>query len=275
MAALNIRSRATEDEIAAWAGRVKMFFILAIGRSGSMFLAHLLDQAPEARVYHEPTRVDFAAYTEAFYDQKAAEDYLSRYRKKEIYLRMRDSQSATYGEVNTNLRRHCNALKRVFPDATFVHLVRDGRDVIRSMMSRRTFRSWDPVTSLIRPQEGDPQCDTWPGMNRFEKLCWYWSAENRYLRNCVQRTVRFEDLISDYGYFEDSLLSPLQLEIADQAWREASMTPKNVTRRYRIPHWSSWDVTMQRAFERICGEEMARNGYRLDWQPIGAAQDTT
>lgn len=266
IAAISLKSRVKESEIEAWMDGVNFFFILAIGRSGSMFLAHLLNQAPGAHVCHEPVLADFAAYAEAFHNEEAAEDYLRRFRKKEIYLRVRDKEIGTYGEINTILRRHCGALKRDFSNATLLHLVRDGRDVVRSMMSRRSFKSWDLVTSLLHPQEGDPQNDAWLGMNRFEKLCWYWLVENRCLRSCIGQTVQLEKLLSDYDYFKDKLLNPLQLDISESKWLEATNIPKNVTRGYRIPHWSSWDVKMQRAFERICGEEMAKNGYSLNWR---------
>lgn len=265
-AAMNLRSRATKSEIEAWLDDVDLFFILAIGRSGSMFLAHLLNQVPEAVVCHEPVLADFAAYTKAFHNEKAAAQYLRNFRKQEIYLRVHDKALKTYGEVNTNLRRHCNALKQQFPDATIIHLVRDGRDVVRSMMSRRTFRPWDPVTALIYPREDAPWAEVWPQMNRFEKLCWYWMVENRYLRHAIDRAVQFEKVVSEYEYFASQLLTPLGLSIAEKNWRVAKQRPKNATRRYRIPHWSSWDDNKKQAFERICGEEMYRNGYEVDWK---------
>ena len=264
MTAMNLRSGATESEIEAWLGDLNVFFILAIGRSGSMFLTHLLNQAPEAQVYHEPVLVDFAAYTEAFHNEKIAEYYLRRFRKKEIYLRIQDESLGTYGEVNTNLRRHCNALKQEFPNVILIHLVRDGRDVVRSMMSRRTFQAWDPVTAQIHPHEEDRWAGAWPQMDRFEKLCWYWMTENRYLRHAINRTVQFEKLLSDYEYFASELLAPLNLTIPKYAWRTAKERPKNVTRQYQISHWSDWDTDKKQAFERICGGEMRENGYVID-----------
>lgn len=264
--ALNLRARVEDSAIELWQERTNLFFVLAIGRSGSMFLSHLLDHAPGARVCHEPVLTDFAAYPRAYFDEKAAEHYLRHFRKREIYLRLHDEDVQTYGEVNTNLRRHCRALRKAFPNSTLLHLVRDGRDVVRSMMSRRTFKPWDPVTSHIHPKEGDPWRSAWPSMSRFEKCCWYWMIENRYLRTSTEKTVRLEKLLSDYDYVRSKLLDPLDLLVSRDTWESAVRRPENVTKRYRVPHWSDWDANMKRAFERICGEEMEKNEYKASWQ---------
>lgn len=266
MATLSLRSRATQEKIEDWMDNIDLFFILAIGRSGSMFLANLLNQAPGAKVYHEPTRVDFAAYIEAFHEEKAADDYLRRFRKLEIYHRVHDGELKTYGEVNSNLRRHGRALKEAFRSVTLIHLVRDGRDAIRSMMSRRTFRPWDPVTAPIEPREGEPWAKEWPRMDRFERLSWYWMSENRYLRRVIDRTVQIEKLLSDYEYFATRLLDPLGLTVSEHAWQVARQRPKNATKQYQIPHWSDWETQRREAFESICGEEMYKNGYEIDWR---------
>ena len=264
-AALDVRPQVTTGDLEAWQERTSIFFVLAIGRSGSMFLSHLLCRSPDASVFHEPVLADFAAYPRAYFDEEAAESYIRRFRKREIYLRLRGEEVRTYGEVNTNLRRHCKVLRREFTNSTLLHLVRDGRDVVRSMMSRRTFQPWDPVTSLIHPKEEDPWRSAWPRMSRFERCCWYWLVENRYLRTCADKTVQFENLLSDYGYLQRSILDPLSLHIPRDQWRSAVNRPENATKRYRIPHWSHWDADMRDAFDTICGEEMQRNGYEISW----------
>jgi hypothetical protein len=264
-AALDVRSKVASSDLEAWQERTSIFFVLAIGRSGSMFLSHLLSRSSGASVCHEPVLADFAAYPRAYFDEEAAQTYLRQFRKEEIYLRLRGKGVRIYGEVNTNLRRHCKALRREFPNSALLHLVRDGRDVVRSIMSRRTFKLWDPVTSLIHPKEEDLWRSAWPRMSRFERCCWYWMVENRYLRTCADKTVRFENLLSDYGYLRRNIVDPLSLHISRDQWRSAVKRPKNTTKRYRIPHWSHWDADMRDAFDKICGEEMQRNEYEMRW----------
>jgi len=224
----------TENKIQRWIDSKNIFFILAIGRSGTKFLADLLANAEGAYVVHEPVKEDFQAYQDAFHNNEKARDYIERFRKKEIYLRARGKQIDTYGEVNSILRRHYNALNETFPKASFIHLIRDGREVVRSMISRKTMTSEDPNTRLIHPKKGDSWRKQWPEMNRFERLCWYWQVENHYLRNSIGYTVQFEKLISSYNYFKEKLLDVLRLSIKEDVWRLAINTPKNATKRYII-----------------------------------------
>jgi hypothetical protein len=209
--------------------------------------------------------MDFLAYAAAFHHPDLALAYLERFRLKEVYVRTRGKAMKIYGEVNSVLRRHAHALGQVFPQSARLHLVRDGRDVVRSMMSRRTLSPGDPVTVLVSPHEDDPWAETWPQMNRFERLCWYWTTENRFLRRSLDHTVQLEAAVADYDYFATHLLAPLGLDIPRHAWIAVRERPKNVTQRYRIPHWSDWEHERKEIFEGICGEEMRENGYDLDW----------
>lgn len=252
-----------DRKIKEWANSKNIFFILAIGRSGTKFLADLLDKAPGTLVVHEPIQDDFQAYQEGFHSEAKAEHYIQSLRKKEIYLRLGNQHIDTYGEVNGVLRRHCLALKKEFPNAKFIHLIRDGRDVVRSMISRKTMTVEDPNTKHISPRLEDVWFDKWSEMSRFEKLCWYWQVENRYLRINIQKRVQLEKVIADYEYFQKYVLKPLELEITEDVWRKDIDSPKNVTKEYKIPHWSEWDYDMMQKFFAICGEEMKKNGYEL------------
>ena len=253
----------SNKKIDDWAKSKNIFFILAIGRSGTRFFSGLLNQIKEAYVVHEPVPDDFYAHQRAFHSEKDAYNYIMRFRKREIYLRIRDMKIAAYGEVNSALRRHCRALKKAFPNAKFLHLIRDGRDVVRSMMSRKTMTEGDPNTRLIFPPEGDPWRGLWSRMSRFEKICWYWQVENNYLRHNISRTVQFEKLISDYRYFKENLLTPLDLRLSEDVWKAEVNRPVNITRSFVIPHWKAWDNEMVEKFNNICGEEMKENGYDI------------
>lgn len=248
-----------------WAESVNVFFVLAMGRSGTFFLSQLLDRAERARVFHEPTGSDFIAHQDAFHDPGAAVRYIQRFRKKEIYLRARTiqmDQMETYGEVNSALRRHARALADAFPNAVLIHLIRDGRDVVRSMSARRTMTPKDKNTAMIRPRPGDPWAKQWEEMDRFARLCWYWQAENGYLRRTISGpAVHFESILASYASFREQILEPLDLQVDRESWRKAVERPRNPTNRHRLPPWEEWSEDRQQTFRAICGEEMRKNGY--------------
>lgn len=252
----------TSNKIDDWINKKNIFFILAIGRSGTNFFSQLLDRSKNAYIVHEPVRSDFRAYKEAFFSEGKAYRYFKNFRKKEIYLRAKLKNATVYGEVNSVIRRHCNAIKKVFPEAKIFHLVRDGRDVVRSMMARKTMTSEDPNTKTIEPIKEDPWFSKWEDMNRFERLCWYWDIENRYLHENIDITIYFEKLISDYEYFNEILLEPLKLQIPKDIWEEEVKSPKNITKKHTFPHWSEWDPEKLESFNKICGETMKNLGYK-------------
>lgn len=249
--------------VEAWIESTNLFFILGSGRSGTTFLANLLNKAAEAYVVHEPIRADFVAYRHAFHDATVAERYIKRFRKKEMYLRAYDRPITVYGEVNSVLRRHASALQQAFPDATLLHLVRDGRDVVRSMMARNTLLPDDPSTIGIRPVASDPWAEEWEKMDRFARLCWYWQVDNTYLRQTIGRTKQFEQILKSYDYFKSEILVPCGLKIPHSSWQQAVKKPSNATEQHQLPLWEAWSDAQQEIFLRICGDEMRKCGYEV------------
>lgn len=255
----------TNKKVDKWFNEINPFFILSIGRSGTNFLSNLLNLVPRAYIEHEPVRNDFKSYQKAFYSQKRAYLYLKYFRKKEIYLRVRDKNINSYGEVNSLLRRHSKALKILIPNVKIIHLVRDGRDVVRSGLSRRTMTKEDGHTRNIRPLKGEPWYDEWKHMNRFEKICWYWDIENRYLNNNIEKVIRFEELISNFDYFKENLLKFFDLKMSKDIWQKEIIVPRNISEEYKAPHWTKWDQEKKNSFLKICGETMEKLGYDINF----------
>lgn len=221
------------------------FYILSIGRSGTKWLADILDEA-DADVFHEPDPKDIRAYPEAFHSKKLAKDYAKK--RKPI---LEEEDINIYGEVNSYLRRHAE-----FLDGKLLHLVRDGRDVVRSMYSRGTFSLQDAGTYGIAPDK-----DEWYEWSRFERLCWYWKVENEYLRKHIDKFVRFEDLISDWDAFKD-MLDYLELDISKDTWESKKSRKVNKTTNHILKPYEDWSKERYEKFGKICGTEMVKYGYR-------------
>ena len=254
----------TQHELETWVRKWKFFFILGFGRSGTAFMADFLNRAKGAHVFHEPVLEDFYAHAQAHYNQSQAEKYIEGFRKKEMYLRTRNiSPAGIYGEVNGTLRCHVGAIRKAFPEITLLHLVRDGRNVVRSTVSRRTMTMRNPFSMSIHPTESDPWKARWPGMDRFARICWYWQEENRRLRTNIGRTVQFEKVLSSYEYFEYEILEPCGIHLENEDWKAAISTPRNTTPEFSMPKWDQWTREQQKTFREICGEEMVKCGYDI------------
>lgn len=253
-----------------------LFFVLASGRSGTNFLARLLDQDPSATVPHEPVPEDLV-FCNLFRDDKTRMRRYLRYRRRRI-LRL-VAGSRTYGEVTPPLGRCAGLLREFFPRCRLVHLVRDGRDVVRSIMSRGIYHRYRDFLPGFnpRPPKDHPLGAEWNQVPRFEKACWLWTDWNVRIRRRVRDVVTLENLCSDYRYFHDRLTAPLGLEVGEEVWRRAVERPENVTKKYTAPEWPAWSEDWIRNFQEICGDLMRELGYGTEpeWQEMVRRAEAT
>jgi hypothetical protein len=238
---------------------VRPFLITSTGRTGTRWLAQLLNAAPGAVVMHEPFPGEQYFHARALVDAASAAPYLREFRLLEMSLRIRARRPAVYGEVNGALRRHVAALAQLAPAFRIVHLVRHPRAVIESMMNRPTFGPDDHVYgTLAAPQGVEP--DAWRRMDRFERVCWMWAEDNAFIRRHARARARLEDITRSYEDFQSQVLAPLSLTLHPDAWgREASVSV-NATRRQTRESWR-WNAQDEAAYARWCVPELAHYGY--------------
>lgn len=251
----------TDAELERWFSNRKVFFVLAMGRSGTNFLAHLFENDRDALVFHEPVIEDLDSLAAAHKSPQSARDYIATFRKKRIYELAKPFNPRVYGEVNSNLRFHAEALKQCIPGVRLMHLVRDGRDVVRSIMNRQHFTGKGGHYHEFGPCEDDALYGSWDSMERFEKVCWLWADANRRLRQDVSHMVKFERLVQDYRYFYESVERYLGIRVGQDAWKHAVSRPTNISKKFVLPSWENWGNELAHQFERICGEEMRELGY--------------
>jgi len=237
------------------------FFFLSTGRTGTRWMSGLLNRDPDALVVHEPVPVETEGHKRVINDPELARRYIRDFRLKEIYLRTGREEITRYGEVNGCLRRHAEALKEFFPEAVLIHIVRDGRDLVRSIVSRGTYAGNHPVYHDYRPAPSDPVAARWDELSLFERSCYSWQVENAYLRRHVPFRVRFEDMLSSYDDFKAGVLDPTGLRVSKAEWQASVQRPENVTESHTLAHWQSWTEDETRVFWDMCGEEMAHYGY--------------
>jgi len=228
----------------------QLFFITGMGRSGSMFLANLLNKCEGGKVLHEPViKREQIEHLKAFKNEEASLNYISHFRKKIILDNAKGLEF--YGEVNSYLRNHVPALKKVFPEAKLLHLVRDGRDVVRSICCRNTFKENDKTTIGVEPEGG------WKKESRFEKICWYWVESNDRVSKHIDKYINLEKIISDWDYFKTNILDYLGLKMSRKLWEDlkAVRINKNKT------NYDKWTEDQKNIFNVMCEKTMEKFGY--------------
>ncbi|HET9334696.1 MAG TPA: sulfotransferase [Gemmatimonadota bacterium] len=240
------------------AATTRFVFIPSTGRSGTTTMASLLSSHPEICCRHERRRQLIRLSTELAHgivDEAAAEAELHA-----IYVASGAYRLPVYGDSDHRLFNLVGILGRVLPEAKFVWLVRDGRDVVASTTARGWYDA--EYTSGIWGEyrlRGDAARKVgqaeWDAMTPFAKNCWYWAHVNREIgaelaRMSAERwtTLRLEDLrarVDDVFRF---------LEVAPVA---VGGLRENPSRRAVVPP-REWSRAQHDDFERWCGEIMDR-----------------
>ncbi|WP_146430923.1 hypothetical protein [Blastopirellula retiformator] len=81
------------------------------------------------------------------------------------------------------------------------------------------------------------------------------------MREQIGESIRFEDLLTSYWAFSDSILKPLGLMLSEEQWRVASESPINETRGEKAAEYEEWSKQDKDFFWEVCGEEMTLYGY--------------
>ncbi len=171
---------------------MKKILITSIGRTGTVSLAHFLNEIPGVICFHEKERLDVSYL---FLSQLKQYSNITN-----GYLENRDRELESlncdiYIEVNPYLR---------FADDAFlkelgwqkIYLVRHPKTYLESVYTRNLFTKNDYVLNQY-PQNEDEFSKNWYFQTRFQKLCWYYSKVHNHIISSKSNYYRFEELITD------------------------------------------------------------------------------
>lgn len=259
-----------------------MFFVVTTGRSGSQTIARVLSQSPDCICLHEPEPVLVQEATLYEYGL-LADPWL-----KAILLstRPRMIHDKVYGESNQKLASLIPLLAQIFPEAQFIWLVRDGRDVVastyyargwyqptaeldldRGLASKHRLREW--IWYRLRADlVGEMSTTEWEAVSRFDKNCWFWTHTNTMIQRHLaalppKRWLRVR-------------LETLSAQMPDIARLVGIRVPAPIEPEYHnvSTHpptgWEEWPEDQRAAFEKWCGDMM--NVLYPGWQAPGSHQ---
>lgn len=281
--------------------RERPVFIIGCSRSGTTWLYHLLLSSGGFAIYRSESQLynRFGPYFGNFKNRNRRKDFLEWWLKSEFFLRsgldadsfqhaVMDNVTCTGDLLSILMNRICDEqgadrwvectpdhalyirqIKRDFPDALFIHLVRDGRDVALSL-AKQSF-----VKTL--PWHADRQ-------ELASAAYWSWitnivSREEQFLGNELL-TVHYEDLVVDYeetlrriAEFVGKPIDPKRIEehsigaILNPNSSYGSSNCKSNTE--WAPRWQrSLDKALVQDIEGTIGSGLERFGY----QPSGVTE---
>ncbi len=215
------------------------FMITGHGRSGTTWLAEVLDTDKSVRVHHEPcaSQFDVARYWRVHDGTFDPVDFVQQ-RKAHMQIVWDRGAPDDYSEVNSYLRYSAKEYSEEYV-CPVVGIIRDGRLTVSSMMSIGVYQrpKYPPV---ITPGELD---------GAFEKCCWYWADTYRRLDEQCIMIYRLEDLSTDFSVFSQ-LCDVIGVSVDRKVWDR--MKDKRVNSRPRKD--VKWDKIRISAFEMIADD---------------------
>jgi hypothetical protein len=242
----------------------KKIFISSSGRSGSNALALAFKKLDGVDSYHGPNV--FERENCLKYHGKLSERDISTMlsQKRDGLLLESRNNNHHYIESSWFLSAMLEDIVKKYPDALIVHLVRDGRDFVRSGMNRFWFKpgALSRYNSWTRDRWNPPgDCIT-----RFEKISWLWAEQQRTQRLSMEKipkknnggTIRLEDLIAqkNINWFADRIGLPHSGDII----LEKTNKSKNA---HVISPWQEWDTEHISQARRWMDAELRE--YNYEW----------
>jgi hypothetical protein len=176
-------------------------------------------------------------------------------------------------------------LAAAFPQARFVHLVRDGRKVASSYFHKLGDECYDDRSTAILqahydapqthpapppekkywwplPRHGARDAETFRGFSQFERICWHWAEINRL---ALEELSQLPPERTMFVRLEELRAAPSEVralyEFLDLPWRDEAYgmfaRPHNVNR----PEDRLLDPVQREQFEATAGDMLARLGY--------------
>ena len=265
--------------------QTRPIFIVSSGRSGTAMMEKLFSAFPQVEMHHEymvqhvqPAAVKYYLGLIGFGEASHA---LRATHAASIYY----SQHPIWGDASNKLSWMIPVLDRLFPNARFVHLVRDGRKVVSSYFHKLAGECYDDYSVAVLQRYYDshgrlpaPPPEKrywWPVPPRghfqeldfitytqFQRIAFHWAQVNRTITNHLEaitperrHVVRLEDLVSRADARQD-LLNFLGLPWDDRVMGLLNR-PHNVNRPEDFP----LSAEQSAQFNIIASDVMKQFGY--------------
>ncbi|MEU4725106.1 sulfotransferase [Nonomuraea dietziae] len=176
-----------------------------------------------------------------------------------------------FGDASPDLLYSAEVLLQAFPDARFVQLIRDGRDVTADMVNDPDCLAWFKPSMLSDDTEfpnaflgvnRDEHRDRWKSMPTAGKCALRWRSAVR-LSATLRRDLPTDQLLT--LRYEDLALSPGETLTSLSSFLETRVSKVSMYG-IRVPEVGSWRARLRSAdrelVEKVAREELTRLGYQ-------------
>lgn len=243
----------------------KYIFVVSTGRTATKALSeHLSEHVAQAVSFHEPSP-SFA---------RRAPALISRVhrRSERVYFgmprrcRQAFHRKGAYVEFNHRLFSALPLIRRTFSNACIIHIVRDGRAVVRSWLNKgRYTRSDNFFTPADIPGSG-VALEDWLTWSAVKKNAWNWALVNGVIdAQGPDYQIHFENIFDPQRNDLARVLNEIAPNVFDpEALHFADTAHSNAARQSHYPDFKQWPEARQREFWEAAGDQMRAFGYGAD-----------
>jgi hypothetical protein len=254
-------------------------FVLSTGRTGSKTLAMLFASARNVYAYHEP-KPKLYGLSKLMYENsdEIRNDPVKQEIMKQAFLTARQdkfeySLASGRGYVETSPQTTFSApvILQAVPQAKFIHLVRDPRDVVRSGMRRKWYAGHQADQTRILPRADSDTGQHWKDFDAFQKCLWLWNETNVWINDFFSTVdinkklqVRSEDLFDGHEEALHKLFAFIGAPMPSKRKIMRTLVRKhNVQRSGEFMEASKWSKEMLSKLEEIVGKTAVELGYEI------------
>ena len=230
------------------------FFVIGLPRSGTTWLSRVVaSQNKHLHIVHEAyKKTDFAMDAQApFFPWKADAYMEDRDRQVQERITNRGYPVDGYGEVTPRLRYFAGAIQRFYPEARFVHLVRDPVKSVISMMNYGYYHTHGRVHRTPAPDNGE-----W---SQVKRASWAWAFGHNRIRQTIPTFFRLEDLTTDWPTMKE-FAAAIGVKCHRGTWERQRNRPANVSKRTHL-EYEEWHDIPKAELHDMTDEEAAHYGY--------------
>ena len=261
-------------------------FVVGSGRSGTRMIYRLLSGIPHIETYHEFECTHIQPIAAKYYMKIVTKEEAKKEINKLHGAAIHYSKVKYWVDSSNKLSWLIEPLSELFPEAKFVHLIRDGRKVVSSFYHKLAPEIYDDESVKIMmewiknktknpepppekkywwniPQKGQPFYKEFSELSQFQKICYHWKEIIREVNQSLKLVpkkqkliIKLEDLSSKKTVLKQ-FLSFFDISY-DEHFFEYVKKPQNVF----FPMDLKMTKDEEKEFNRICGNTMIKLGYK-------------
>jgi hypothetical protein len=241
-------------------------YVLSAGRTGTVFLAGLLNRQPGVIASHEPDSSRYQMMLANLRnDWGIGGDILKMAFERARKQRLEAAAGRTYVEINPFLCPMTDLLPMPGRELRIVHMVRDPATWAVSIVSHKASSRYRGIIDYVpfgKPYPV-PRPAGWRRLGTYTRALWRWNWCNQRISELQHASdgyciVRYEDLFADDTEIRNTVLQKIGCTLLLPAALKESDAPMHERANASSGNAEGIDRT---AAQRICGEMARRYGY--------------